>query len=194
MKLACDPASNRPKPCKSLKNGPRILPVRRSLLALVGRKHIVARDHLFPQKPPGSRLGFSRPRVPHLSGSSTIELPSALAESGSSAPNTTCHGTLRVLRRSTRLSTIVPPAFRVPPPREGHQVGAWEEAHRVDTNINQPNGRRVSTDRLNRVESQLVYLLRVSPALHPTERPSNNEPGLGVHLFQRQPAHSLHQG
>ena len=35
---------------------PRILPVRRSLLDPVGRKHIVVRDQLFPQKPSGSRL------------------------------------------------------------------------------------------------------------------------------------------
>ena len=37
---------------------PRILPVRRSLLALVGRKQTVVRDQLLPQKPPRSRLVF----------------------------------------------------------------------------------------------------------------------------------------
>ena len=45
---------------------PRILPVRRSLLVLVGRKTTVVKHQLFPQKPPGSRLcsraqGFSTP-------------------------------------------------------------------------------------------------------------------------------------
>ena len=37
---------------------PRILPVRRSLLALVGRKQTVVRDPLFPQKLSGSRFVF----------------------------------------------------------------------------------------------------------------------------------------
>ena len=41
MKPAREPASSRPKPCASLKNAPRILPVRRSLLALVARKQTV---------------------------------------------------------------------------------------------------------------------------------------------------------
>ena len=53
---AREPASSRPKPCASLKNAQRILPVRRSLVALVGRKQNVVRDHLFSQKPPNSRL------------------------------------------------------------------------------------------------------------------------------------------
>ena len=56
VKLAREPASSRSKLCASLENAPRILPVRRSLLALVGRKQSVARDQLSPQKPPGSRL------------------------------------------------------------------------------------------------------------------------------------------
>ena len=40
------------------------------------------RDQLFPQKPPGSRFRFSRTGVQPSPGSSTIELPSAFAESG----------------------------------------------------------------------------------------------------------------
>ena len=47
---------SRPKLYASLKNASRIMPVRRSLLALVGRKPTVVRDQLFPQKTPGSRL------------------------------------------------------------------------------------------------------------------------------------------
>ena len=38
MKPTREPASSRPTPCASLKNAPRIVPVRRSLSALVGRK------------------------------------------------------------------------------------------------------------------------------------------------------------
>ena len=46
-------------PSKALcipEKGPRILPVRRALLAFVGRKKTVVRHQLFSQKPPGSRL------------------------------------------------------------------------------------------------------------------------------------------
>ena len=39
------------------------------------------------RKPPGSRLWFSRTGVEHSPGSSTIELPSALAESGAYSPD-----------------------------------------------------------------------------------------------------------
>ena len=56
MKPVRDLASSRPTLCASLNNAPEILPVRRSLWALVGRKQTVVRDHLFPQNPPGSRL------------------------------------------------------------------------------------------------------------------------------------------
>ena len=56
-------SSSRPTPCESLKNASRILPVRRSLLALAGRKQIPASDKLSPQKPPGSPRahGFNTP-------------------------------------------------------------------------------------------------------------------------------------
>ena len=57
---------------------PTILPFCRPLLAFVRRKQTVVRDHISPQKPPGSRLWFSPTRVQHSPSSSTIELPSAL--------------------------------------------------------------------------------------------------------------------
>ena len=56
VKPACEPGCSHPSPCASLKNATEILPVRRPLLALVGRKQTVVRDKLFPQKPLGSRL------------------------------------------------------------------------------------------------------------------------------------------
>ena len=46
------------------------------------------------QKPPGSRLRFSRTRVQHFLGSLTIELPSILAKSGAYSPNSTRKSTL----------------------------------------------------------------------------------------------------
>ena len=56
VKLARDPASNRPKTYVSLKTVLKILSVSGSLLALVGRKRTVVRDNLYPQKPPCLRL------------------------------------------------------------------------------------------------------------------------------------------
>ena len=50
LKLAREPASSRSKPCVSLKNDPKILPVRRCSLAFVGRKQIVVREVSFSPK------------------------------------------------------------------------------------------------------------------------------------------------
>ena len=88
MKPAREPASSRPKPCASIpEKSPRILPVRRSLLALVGRRQTVIRDQLSPQKPPCSRLLFSRSTgVHHSPSSSTIKLSSSLVEFGAYPP------------------------------------------------------------------------------------------------------------
>ena len=53
---------------------------------------------------------------------------------------------LRVLRRSTRLSATVPPAFRVPPPPEGHQIGTWKKrTGRTPSSTNQPAAASQST-------------------------------------------------
>ena len=69
-----------PKPSSSLKNAPRILPVRR-LFALVGRKQ---RSNIsFPHRNPRlAPLTFAHKGSAHAHGSSTVELPSTLAESG----------------------------------------------------------------------------------------------------------------
>ena len=83
MKPAREPASSRPKPRASLKNVARIWPVRRFSLALVGRKQAVVRDQVSPRNLPIRAFDsrFSRTGVQHSPGSSTIEFPSALAES-----------------------------------------------------------------------------------------------------------------
>ena len=95
VKLVREAASSRRKPCASLKNAPGILPVRRSLLALVGRKQTVVRDSLLPQNPPVRAFDSRyRTRVQHFPGSSTIELFSTLHESGACSPYRACHGTL----------------------------------------------------------------------------------------------------
>ena len=84
------------------------------LVALVGRKMTVVRHQFFPQKPPGSSLWFSRTGVQPSPGSSTIELPSAFAESGAYPPD-------RALPGSPRQCSL-PLACRHFP--EGHQIGS----------------------------------------------------------------------
>ena len=108
------------------------------LVVLVGRKMTVVRDQLFPQKPPGSSLWFSRTGVQPSPGSSTIELPSAFAESGAYPPDS------RVLPGSPRQCSL-PLACRHPP--EGPQIGAREEARTWEHHHPQPT---IPPPRLNR--------------------------------------------
>ena len=68
-----------------------------------------------------------------------------------------------VLTRPTRLSATVPPASRVPPPPEGHKLELRRETHLVNTILNQPYRRHVSTNRLNREDSQLTASLEGEP-------------------------------
>ena len=115
------------------------------------------RDQLFPQKPPGSRFRFSRTGVQPSPGSSTIELPSAFAESGAYPPD-------RELSGSPRQCSL-PLACRHPP--EGHQIGARKRRTPENTILSQPYCRRVSTDRPNRESSQLAASLEGDPGPTP---------------------------
>ena len=115
------------------------------------------RDQLFPQKPPGSRFRFSRTGVQPSPGSSTIELPSAFAESGAYPPD-------RELPGSPRQCSL-PLACRHPP--EGHQIGARKRRTPENTILSQPYCRRVSTDRPNRESSQLAASLEGEPGPTP---------------------------
>ena len=116
------------------------------------------RDQLFPQKPPGSRFRFSRTGVQPSPGSSTIELPSAFAESGAYPPD-------RELPGSPRQCSL-PLACRRPP--EGHQIGARKRRTPENTILSQPYCRRVSTDnRPNRKSSQLAASLEGEPGPTP---------------------------
>ena len=117
----------------------------------------VVRDQLFPQKPPGSRFRFSRTGVQPSPGSSTIELPSALAESGAYPPD-------RELQGSPRQCSL-PLAYRHP--LEGHQIGARKRRTPENTILSQPYCRRVSTDRPNRESSQLAASLEGEPGPTP---------------------------
>ena len=115
----------------------------------------VVRDQLFPQKPPGSRFRFSRTGVQPSPGSSTIELPSAFAESGAYPPDRELPGSPRQC----------PLACRHPP--EGHQIGARKRRTPENTILSQPYSRRVSTDRPNREGSQLAASLKGEPGPTP---------------------------
>ena len=105
-------------------------------------------------------------------GSSTIKLISTLAGSWAYSADRAYHGTLA--RVSTPYQASRDSATCLSCATSSRRAPDWcsEEAHQVDTILHQPNRRRVSMDRLNRVDSQLVLLLRVSPAIHPLERPS----------------------
>ena len=76
MKPAREPASSRPKLCASLKNAPRILPVRGSLLTLVERKQTAVRYQLFSQKPEGFNDWGERGYKDFVSGEVTKTAPS----------------------------------------------------------------------------------------------------------------------
>ena len=125
----------------------------------------VVRDQLFPQKPPGSRFRFSRTRVQPSPGSSTIDLPSAFAESGAYPPD-------RELPGSPRQCSL-PLACRHTP--EGHQLGARKRRTPENTIFSLPYCRRVSTDRPNREGSQLAVSLEGEPG--PTSHTHTPKPG-----------------
>ena len=63
----------------------------------------------------------------------------------------------------TGLSATVLPDSRVPPPSEGHQIGARKKRTPGNTILNLLYRRRVSTDRLNREDSQLTASLEGEP-------------------------------
>ena len=101
----------------------------------------MVRDQISPRKPPGSRLGFSRTRVQHSPSSSTMEQLSTLAEFvaysplPSPLPYRTGNGTLACAAAPYQAfpDSATPASSLLPPHPEGHQIGAREEAHRVDT-------------------------------------------------------------
>ena len=117
----------------------------------------VVRDQLFPQKSPVSRFRFSRTGVQPSPGSSTVELPSAFAESGAYPLNRELPGSPRQCSLSL--------ACRHPP--EGHQIGSRKRSTRENTILSQPCCGRVSTDRPNCEGSQFAASLEGEPSPTP---------------------------
>ena len=156
MNPARELASSSPRPCASLKKPHESCP----FAAPCGprrKKNDRGQRSAFPQKPPGSRFRFSRTGVQRPPGSSTIELPSAFAESGAYPPD-------RELPGSPRQYSL-PLACRHPP--EGHQIGARKRRTPENTILSQRYCRRVSTDRPNREGSQLAASLEGEPGPTP---------------------------
>ena len=91
-------------------------------------------------------------------GASTIELPSAFAESGAYPSDRELPGSPR--------QCFLPLACRHPPV-EGHQTGARKRHAPGNAILSQPYYRRVSTDRPNREGSQLAASLEGEPGPTP---------------------------
>ena len=127
-------------------NAPRIFPVRRSLVALVGKKNTVVRHDVSLRSLPvlafDSRVqGFSTP----------------LARRRSSYPLTSTNLVRTYpIERYQALRDGVPCLSCAATPPEGHQVGARKRRASGSTIPSQPYRRRVSTDRINCEDSQLA--------------------------------------
>ena len=155
MKLAREPASSRPKPCASFKKLHESCP----FAAPSGprrKKNDRGQRSAFPSETSRFALSILAHRG-SSPGSSTIELPSAFAESGAYPPD-------RELPGSPRQCS--PPLVCRHPP-EGNQIGARKRRTPEITILSQPYCRRVSTDRPNREGSQLAASLEGEPGPTP---------------------------
>ena len=113
----------------------------------------MVRDQLFPQKPLGSRFRFLRTGVQPSPGSSTIELPSAFAESGAYPPDRE----LPALHDSAPcLSRALPKANILELGRGAHLKTPSSANHTAAAS--QPTGRIAKAARW-------LHLSRVSPVL-----------------------------
>ena len=126
----------------------------------------VVRDQLFPQKPPGSRFRFSRTGVQPSPGSSTIELPSAFAVSGAYPPDRELD--YQAIRDSA--PCCLSRAATLP---KGTKLELGRGAHlKTPSSANHTAAASQPTGRIAKAASWL-HLSKVSPALHPPERPSH---------------------
>ena len=156
MKPAREPASSRQKACASLKKPYESCP----FTAPCGsrrKKNDRGQTSAFRSEASRFKSVVLTHRGSALPFSSTIELPSAFAESGAYPPD----GALP----DSPLQYSLPLAWRHPP--EGHQIGARKRRAPGNTILSQPYRRRVSTDSLNREGSQLAVSLEGEPGPTP---------------------------
>ena len=161
MKPAREPASSRPKPCASLKKSHESCP----FAAPCG---------------PRRKKNDDRGQTSAFPSETSRSKPVILAHRGSALPwLVDDRAALRLRRiwcvstrqRTTGLSATVLPASCVPPPSQGHQIGARKRCAPGNTIIlSQPCRRRVSTDRLNREGGQLTASLEGEPGPTPAGR------------------------
>ena len=120
MKPAREPASSRPKPCASLKKPHESCP----LAAPCGprrKKNDRGQISAFPSETSRFKpVIFLRTGVQPSPGSSTIELPSAFAESGAYPPGRALPGSPRQCSASR-----VPPPFRRAPNWDSEEARTW---------------------------------------------------------------------
>ena len=177
MKPAREPASSRPKPFASLKKPHEFCP----FAAPCGprrKKNDRGQTSAFPSETSRFTPKFSRAQG-FSPGSSTIELPSAFAESGAYPPD-------RALPGSPRQCSL-PLAYRHPP--EGHQIGARKGRTPGNTILSQTYLRRVLSDRPNREGSQLATPLEGEP--DPTPAGETLPPSYPETRFRRERARGI---
>ena len=144
------------KPCASLKKPHESCP----FAAPCGprrKKNDRGQRSAFPSETSRFALSILAHRVQPSPGSSTIELPSAFAESGAYPPDREPPGSPR--------QCSLPLACRHPP--EGHRIGARKRRTPENTILSQPYWRRVSTDRSDREGSQSAASLEGEPGPTP---------------------------
>ena len=143
VKPARQPPSSRPKPCASLKKPHESCPFAAPCCPRRKKKDR-GQTSAFPRNLPVRAFDSRAQEVQHSPGLSTIELPSAFAESGDR---------YQALRDSASFLS------RAATPPEGHQIGARKGFAPGNTILSQPYRRRVSIDRLNREGGQLTASL-----------------------------------
>ena len=154
MKPAREPVSSRPKPCAPLKKAPRILPVRRSIWPKISFSLRNLPVRAFDSRAQGFSPPLARqrsscpPPSPNLVHTHRIENYQALRDS---AP---CLSRAATLPKATKLE-LGRDAHLKTPSSANHTAAA-----------SQPRGRTAKA-------ASWLHLSRVSPALHPPERPSH---------------------
>ena len=129
------------------------------LVALVGRKKNVVRHQLFSQKPPDSRLWFSR----------TGGFSPPLARRRSSCPPPSPNLVRTHPIEHYQALRVSPPCLsRVATPPDGHQIGARKRRAPENTILSKPYRHRVSIDRLNHEGSQSAASLEGETGPTPT--------------------------
>ena len=158
MKPAREPASSRPKPCPFLKNAPRILPVRLSLpIGPCKDKTDRGQTQAFPSET--SRLA---PLILAHRGSA---LPWLVDDRATLRPRRIwCVPTDRALPYSSRQCPLPLACHHLP---KGTKLELGRGAHLGNTILNQTYRRHISTDRLNREDSQLTASLEGEPGPTP---------------------------